>query len=87
MNRADSPDDVVRLVTAANPPEAHLIEQALRDEGIACRVVGDFLNAGIGDIPGVRPEVWVHRDDVARAEAVLRRRSDEGPGAAGEPGA
>jgi hypothetical protein len=71
MSTAES-DDIVRLVTATNPAQAHIWEQALRDAGIQCRVVGDYLDAGVGDIPGVRAEVWVHRDDVARAEAVLK---------------
>ena len=31
------------------------------------------LHAGVGDIPGVSPEVWVHRNDLARAEEVLRQ--------------
>lgn len=68
---AESPDDVVRLATAQNPVQAHVWEQALRDAGIRCKVVGDYLNAGIGDIPGLQAEVWVHRDDLARAEALL----------------
>jgi Putative prokaryotic signal transducing protein len=71
MSKAES-DDIVRLVTATNPAQAHIWEQALRDAGIQCRVVGDYLDAGVGDIPGVRAELWVHRDDVARAEAVLK---------------
>ena len=78
MSRAES-DDIVRLVTATNPAQAHIWEQALRDAGIPCRVVGDYLDAGVGDIPGVRAELWVHRDDVARAEAVLKEV--EAPGA------
>ncbi len=65
------PRDVVRLTTAANPVQAHLLEQALEAEGIRCQVVGDYLDAGIGDIPGVRPEIWVHRSDLAAAQAVL----------------
>ena len=64
-------DDVVRLATAANPAEAHIWEQALAEEGIRAKVVGDFLDAGIGDVPGMRAEVWVHRADLARAEQVL----------------
>jgi hypothetical protein len=68
----DPSDDIVRLVTAPNPAQAHLWEQALRQAGVRCKVVGDYLNAGIGDIPGMRAEVWVHRDDVAHAEEVLR---------------
>ena len=65
-------DDVVRLVTASNPQEAHVWQQALAEEGIRAEVVGDYLDSGLGDVPGFRPELWVRRDDVARAEAILR---------------
>jgi len=65
------PDDIVRLATAGNSFQAHAWEQALRQEGIQSKVVGDYLEAGIGDISGLLPEVWVHRDDLARAEKVL----------------
>jgi hypothetical protein len=64
-------DDIVRLATAANPAEAHVWCQALKDEGISCKVVGDFLEAGFIDAPGMRPEVWVHRSDLERAGAFL----------------
>jgi hypothetical protein len=66
-------DEIVRLATAPNPAEAHIWQQALANEGIKSRVVGDYLDAGVGDIPGLTAEVWVHRDDLARAEAILRR--------------
>jgi hypothetical protein len=80
------PDDVVRLVTADNPAEAHIWEQALREEGIKCKVVGDYLDAGLGDIPGMRAELWVHRDDRDRAAEVLRRaREAARPDAEDEP--
>jgi hypothetical protein len=69
-------DEIVRLVTADNPTEAHIWEQALLAEGIRCKVVGEFLDAGIGDISGIRPEIWVRRGDVGRAEEVLRREID-----------
>src|SRR5437763_13378049 len=68
---AGSPDEVVRLATAQNPVQAHVWEQALREAGIRCKVVGDYLDVGFGDIPGLRAEVWVHRDDLARAEAIV----------------
>lgn len=73
MTERDS-QDIVCLVTAANPPQAHIWAQALENQGIEARVVGDYLDAGIGDIPGSRAEVWVHREDVARAETVLKSR-------------
>ena len=70
-------DDVVRLATATNPLEAHVWQQALADEGIRAEVVGDYLDAGLGDMPGLRPELWVHRDDAARAEEILREHQKQ----------
>jgi hypothetical protein len=73
MSAENPRNDIVRLATAQNPLQAHIWEQALKEAGIRCQVVGDFLDAGVGDIPGVSAEVWVHRDDLARAEEVLRQ--------------
>jgi hypothetical protein len=70
---ANPSDDIVRLATALNPAQAHLMEQALRQAGVRCKVVGDYLEAGFGDIPGLQAELWVHKDDVARGEEVLRQ--------------
>jgi hypothetical protein len=70
----DTSEDIVRLTTAPNPPTAHLWEQSLAAAGIRSQVVGDYLDAGIGDIPGVQPEIWVHRDDLDWARAVLREK-------------
>ena len=64
-------DDIVHLASAVNPVEAHVWKQALDEEGIRCRVVGDYLDVGIGDVPGMNAEVWVHRDDLERARAAL----------------
>jgi hypothetical protein len=79
---ADPTDDIVRLVTAPNPAQAHIWEQALRQAGVRCKVVGDYLDAAVGDIPGFRAEIWVHKEDVARAEDVLREM-DQAEGATG----
>ena len=68
----DKSHDVVKLATAATPVQAHVWQQALQEEGIACKVVGDFLDAGFGDLPGISAEIWVHRDDVARAREIIR---------------
>lgn len=66
------PDEVVRLLTAPNPALAHVWQQALEAEGIRAQVVGDYLDAGWGDVPLARSELWVKRKDVARAQEVLR---------------
>jgi len=66
-------DNVVSLSTAPNPALAHIWANALREEGIPCHVVGDFLDAGIGDISGVLPQIWIERQDLTHAQGVLGR--------------
>jgi len=65
--------DLVRLTTAANSFQAHIWKQGLDREGIRCQVLGDFLEGGIGDIPGIRAEIWVEPADLDRAEVILRQ--------------
>ncbi len=80
--------EIARLAEAANPFQAHIWEQALQQEGIRCQVLGDYLDAGIGDIPGMGAEVWVDAVDLARAEAILdqhRGRSEEAAQPEGSP--
>ena len=79
---SDDQHDLVRLAAAANPFQAHIWEQALQKEGIRCQVLGDYLNAGIGDIPGMAAEVWVEAADFVRAEAILRQHRDRSEEAA-----
>ena len=81
MNSEDQ-HDVVRLAAAANPFQAHIWQQALEQEGIRCQVLGDYLDAGLGDIPGFSAEVWVEAADLARAEAILRQHRDHSEEAA-----
>jgi hypothetical protein len=64
-------DDIVRLALAQNAAEAYLWHQALQAEGIRSKVVGEYLEAGFGDMGSVKPEVWVHKEDLARAEKIL----------------
>jgi hypothetical protein len=70
-------DDIVRLAKAFNPVQAHIWEQALTAEGIHCKVVGDYLDAGLGDVPGIRAEIWVHQKDAERARQVLEKHSSD----------
>ena len=64
------------LATAANPFLAHIWRQALEEEDIRCKVFGDYLDAGIGDISGISSEVWVEGEDFSRAEAILREHAE-----------
>jgi hypothetical protein len=65
-------DEIVRLVTASSPQEAHLWRQALEGQGIPWRVVGEYLG-GFGVVyPGHPvPELWVRLQDAQRAQAIL----------------
>ena len=69
--------EMARLTVAANPLQAHIWQQALEQEGIHGRVLGDYLNAGIGDIPGMGAEVWVEAAELGRAAAALRPHRDQ----------
>lgn len=68
--------DRVRLSTAANSFQAHIWQQGLEREGIRSYVLGDYLDSGIGDIPGITAELWVEPADLARAEEILRQHQD-----------
>jgi len=75
---------LVRLTTAANPFQAYVWQQALQEQGIRCQVLGDYLDAGIGDIPGIEAEIWVEAADLERAAAILREHRDGRADAASE---
>jgi nucleotide-binding universal stress UspA family protein len=78
---AEDPHDMIRLASAANPFEAHIWQQALEQEGIRSQVLGDYLDAGLGDIPGFSAEVWVEPKDLDRAEKTLRQHRELAEGA------
>lgn len=65
------PADVVRV--AAGPlVQVEIWQGLLREAGVVSQVVGADLTAGLGTaIPG-SVELWVHRSDATRAEAVLK---------------
>ncbi len=74
MTAADrSTEEIVRVGIASNVAEAYAWRQALQDEGIECKVVGEYLG-GFGTIPAgnIAPEVWVHSADIERARSILK---------------
>jgi hypothetical protein len=84
MTRHEEHRDVVRLASAANPAQAHIWKQALQDEGIRSEIVGEYLDAGLGDIPGLYPELWVYPEDLERAKELLRRHEGTASEESGE---
>jgi hypothetical protein len=74
MSEARADHDIVCLATAGSSQEAHLWRQALEDEGICCRVVGEFLGSFGVAPPGYPvPEIWVRRQDAPHARQVLEQ--------------
>lgn len=74
--------EIARLAAAPTPFQAHIWQQALQHEGIRCQVLGDYPDAGIGDISGIGAEVWVETADLARAETILGQYGDRSEGVA-----
>ena len=72
----NDPHDVVR-VAAGDMVVIELYKQSLSEEGIDARVLGESLEASFGTaIPG-SVELWVHRSDAVRAEAIIQRMESE----------
>ncbi|MDB5309717.1 MAG: hypothetical protein JWO38_3919 [Gemmataceae bacterium] len=70
------PNDVVR-VAAGDMVVIELYKQALVDEGIDARVLGESLEASFGTAIPRSVELWVHQSDAARARAIIRRMEEE----------
>jgi hypothetical protein len=77
---------VIKIYTAANPTEAHLLRGALEAAGIDALVRGEFLFGTRGESPittDTLPSVWlVNDDDLDPARAIVRefdRRAPPGP--------
>jgi hypothetical protein len=79
---SENQNAIVRLAAAANPFQAHIWQHALQQEGIRCQVLGDYLDADIGDIPGIRADVWVEAAEFALAEAILHQHQNYSEGTA-----
>ncbi|HSW03919.1 DUF2007 domain-containing protein [Aquabacterium sp.] len=59
---------------AANAVEAHMLQDLLRQEGIAARVDGEFLQGAAGELPAGRlVRLVVDEDDYAPARAAIER--------------
>lgn len=65
-----------RLYQAGNLPEAYLIADLLRHDGLDVRIMNEHAQGGMGDLPFTEtyPEVWlVNEFDWDRAQRVLDR--------------
>ena len=65
---------MLRLCTAANLPEAHLLLHRLAQAGIDALVLNEHAQGGLGEIPftHVYPEIWIiEAVDEERARRVV----------------
>jgi hypothetical protein len=66
---------MLRLYTAANLPDAHVLRQMLAHADIEAHVFNENAQSGMGEIPftSAWPEVWLARPgDVTRAREIVR---------------
>ena len=66
---------MLRLYSAANLPEAHLLRQLLAQAGIEAHVFNENAQSGMGEIPFTHawPEVWLaEATDVTRAREIVQ---------------
>ena len=65
---------MIRIYTAANLPEAHLLVHLLDERGIAARVLNENAQGGVGELPFTHayPEIWIDDEaDARRARDVV----------------
>ncbi len=65
---------MLRLCTAANLPEAHLLLHQLMHAGIEARVLNEHAQGGLGELPFTHayPEIWIMEPaQEARAREIL----------------
>ena len=80
-------ENVVEVYWAADAPQAHLVKAVLKKAGIEAQVVGEMLQAAVGNLPwgpSTSPRVWVAKTDEAHARAIIaeweQERRDEPTG-------
>ena len=66
------PDDEIVCVARGTLVEVELWEDILTEAGIESKVVGGELTASYGTAMPGSVELWVHRQDVPRAEEAIR---------------
>jgi hypothetical protein len=69
-----------RVYSASDLPQAYLIKELLRQEGIEAQVFNENAAGGLGELPFTHtyPEIWLQNDtDIAAAQEIIRRFETE----------
>jgi len=79
---------MIRLYTAADPLQAHILRGALETAGIAAEVRGDYLFSTRGEspvTPDTAPAVWILNEaDLEAAREIVARMDAKTPDSTGE---
>ncbi len=65
---------MLRIYRAADLPQAYLLKRLLEDAGVACRILNENAQGGLGEIPFTHtyPEIWLIREsDASLARKLL----------------
>lgn len=69
-----SDNEIVCLATTANRVQACDWRSALEAEGIECQM-GEDLTVYVNNVPWSQADLWVRRENVERAQAILERQA------------
>ena len=63
---------MIRVYSAKDIMEAHIVSGLLESRGIPAKVSGDYLQGGIGELPAMDLiVVWVNDEDVQAARKII----------------
>ncbi|MFW2441050.1 MAG: DUF2007 domain-containing protein [Arenicellales bacterium] len=70
---------MIKVYSAQNAVDAHIIKGLLEQQGISARVNGEYLQGGIGELPLIDlVTVSVDKEEYSNALRVLREYEDSG---------
>jgi hypothetical protein len=69
---------MIKIYSAQNAVDAHIVKGLLEQQGISARVNGEYLQGGIGELPLIGlVTVSVTEEDYANARKVLSEYENE----------
>ena len=68
----EHPDEEIVMVVSGELVRVEMCKAALQDAGIDAKVVGNELDTGLGTALSGSVELWVSKDDEAKAVEVIK---------------
>lgn len=66
---------MIKIYSAGNLQEAYLLQGLLNEAGIDTRILNEYAQGGVGEIPFTHayPEIWLlHESDTSRAKQIIQ---------------